>query len=86
MLKEFLQKHTHLSVKFSYVGGLNNHWTPSNYWVIQVFNNTFDLCTPIFEYTMTAEELDKLNVDFETALITPIVNWWDNRHKKEELS
>lgn len=83
MLKEFLQKHTHLSVKFSYS---NNSLQFGSYWIIQIFNNTFDLCTPIFEYKMTAKELDNINVDFETALMTPVVNWWDNRHKKEELS
>lgn len=79
MLEEFLKTHSHLSIKFSY------HRARGYYWMIQIFNTTFDLCTPIFEYKMTAEELDNLNVDFETALMTPVVNWWDNRHKKEEL-
>lgn len=79
MLKKFLQTHTHLSVKIMYFA------SQGGYWSIQVFNQTFDFYTPIFEYKMLANELDNLNVDFETALMTPVVNWWDNRHKKEEL-
>lgn len=79
MLEEFLKTHSHLRIKFSY------HRAKGNYWMVQIFNTTFDLGTPIFEYKMTAEELDQLNVDFETALMTPVVNWWDNRHEKEEL-
>lgn len=47
-----------------------------------IFNHTFDLCTPIFEYIILAEELDDLNIDFETAFIVPVVNWWNDRHKK----
>ena len=80
MLKKFLQTHSHLSVKFMYLPCLGGMWK------IQVFNHTFDLCTPIFEYSILEEELDDLNVDLETALIVPVVNWWDNRHKKEEES
>ena len=79
MLKKFLQEHPHLSVKFSYFGRLGG------YWEVQVFNHTFDFCTPIFEYKMTSEELDALNVDFETALMTSVTNWWNIRHKKEGL-
>lgn len=78
MIRQFLKDHPYLSVKISYFTSLGGRW------VIQIYNSTFDRCIPIFEYTLLEEELNDLNVVFETALMTPVLNWWDNRHKKEE--
>ena len=50
--------------------------------MINVYNTTYDIIDPIFEHFITDFELERLNVDFETAIMTPIINWWKDVNKK----
>ena len=72
MIKKFFIEHDHLALALRHVGTHNGEW------VIRIFNTTYDFgVDPIFEHRILDSELDCLNVDFETAIMTPIINWWD---------
>lgn len=75
MLKEFFEEHDHLWFRLQridrqcYGGG----------WLIRIYNTTLDLgCTePIYEHIILDSEINNSNVDFETIIMTPVINWWD---------
>ena len=31
---------------------------------------------PIYTHFIKDKEIDELNVDFDTAIMTPVINWW----------
>ena len=76
MIKEFFEKNTHLKFAIQHLG------IHGGGFMINVYNTTYDIIDPIFEHFITDFELERLNVDFETAIMTPIINWWKDVNKK----
>ena len=74
-LKKFLEEHDcHLKIAIQHLGIFGGGFN------IQVYNTTCDyLCQePIFEHFISDEDIAKLNVDFDTAIMIPIENWWND--------
>lgn len=75
MIKEFFKKHTHLklSLQYGYFLGLGD-----GVWKIEIYNTTYaSRLEPVFIYYIGDETMDTLLVDFETAIMTPIIDWWE---------
>ena len=72
MLKEFFEEHDHLCFRLQRTGRHSG-------WLIRIYNTTLDLgCTePIYEHIVLDSEINNSNVDFETIIMTPVINWWD---------
>ena len=70
MMKDFLKENTHLRISIQHLGLFGGGFE------VKVHNTTHDILGYIFRHFITDEELESLNVDFETAIMTPIVNWW----------
>ena len=73
MLKEFFENHDHLCFRLQRTGRHGGGW------LIWIYNTTLDLgCTePIYEHIVLDSEINNSNVDFETIIMTPVINWWD---------
>lgn len=73
MLKEFFEDHDHLCFRLQRTGRHGGGW------LIRIYNTTLDLgCTePIYEHIVLDSEINNSNVDFETIIMTPVINWWD---------
>lgn len=69
MVKEFLEKYPHFKLAIQHLGIFNGSWE------VSVYNTTYDCFTPIFRYYITDAELMCLNVSFEVAIMTPVLNW-----------
>ena len=72
MIKEFFEMHDHLCFKLQHIGRHNGKWQ------VRIYNTTLDLgCTePIYEHIVLDSEINNSNVDFETMIMTPIIDWW----------
>lgn len=74
MIKEFFEKYDHLCFKLQhdsrYGGG----------WLMQIYNTTLDFgCKePIFQQRILDSEFNDSNADFETVIMIPVINWWNN--------
>jgi hypothetical protein len=51
-------------------------------WKIQIYNTTIDYACmePIFEHLVTDDLVKNCKVSFETLIMTPILNWWEDKH------
>lgn len=80
MIKKFLEEHHHLKLATQHLG------IHGGGFMVQVYNTTWDYtCSePIFEHFVTDFDLANLNVNFETAIITPVISWWDVVNKKQK--
>ena len=82
MIKEFLKNNSHLKLGLQHLGVYGGGWK------IQIYNTTYDSgIEPIFEYYILDEELEQINVDFETAIMTPVINWkkdMEDKRRKED--
>ena len=70
-MKEFLRKYDWLKITvqhFDLHGGV---------WKIEVYNTTWDLFEPVFKHYITDQMVNNVNLDFETIIMTPVLNWWD---------
>lgn len=73
MIKEFFNKNTHLKLSLQHVGINGGGFE------IKVYNTTWDYCfSPIFMHFVSDFDIEHLKVDFETIIMTPIINWWDD--------
>ena len=78
-IKEFFEEHTHLKLGLQHLGIFGGGFQ------IQVYNTTWDPFEPIFVHFVTDFDVNHLNVDFETIIMTPIINWWrDCENKRRE--
>lgn len=76
MIKDFLKKHSQFKLSLQHLGLFCGGWK------IQIYDTTYDSgFEPVFEHYITDFELDALNVDFETAIITPVINWFEDCEK-----
>ena len=82
MIKEFFKEHDHLRFALQHLSIFDGGWE------IRIYNTTYDFgIDPIFEHYIVDEELERLNVDFETAIMTPVINWKrciEERRKENE--
>ena len=77
MIKEFFKKNSHLKLQHLDLFGGG--------WKIEIYNTTYDFgINPIFGHYIADEELERLNVDFETAIMTPVINWKEDLEKKRD--
>lgn len=79
-IKDFFEKHDCLRLS------LQHQSQPfDGYWCIRIYNTTADLVTPIFQYNVLDCEFENANVDFETIIMTVILNWYEKlkRNGKE---
>ena len=71
MIKEFFKEHDHLRFALQHLSIFDGGWK------IRIYNTTYDFgVDPIYTYFIEDKEIDELNVDFETAIMTPVINWW----------
>ena len=72
MIKEFFEEHDYLCFKLQHIGRHGGGW------LIRIYNTTLDLgCTePIYEHIVLDFEINNSNVDFETIIMDPVINWW----------
>lgn len=77
MIKKFFSEHSHLKLSLQQLGLFGGGWR------IQIYNTTWDSgFEPIFEHYILNKDIDKLNVDFETVIMTPIINWWEEINER----
>lgn len=76
--KEFLKKYTHLKIAMQHLeihgGGYQ----------IEVYNTTWNSIEPVFKYFISDMEIDKLKVNYETAIMVPIINWYEDGEIRNE--
>lgn len=70
--KEFLSTYTHYKIVEQYKNELGGGI------LIEVYDTTWTLMAPIFRHFISQFDLDNLKVDYETTVMTPILNWHDN--------
>lgn len=76
-IKEFFKKYDHLKLAIEHLG-ING-----GCWKIEVYNTTYDFgIDPIFEHYISDDDVENLLVDFETIIMTPILNWWESVQAK----
>lgn len=80
MIRDFLEKHTHLKLSLQHLDKFGGCLS------IQIYNTTYDSgLDPIFVHYITNEELNNLNVDFETAIMIPVLNWMlENERRRND--
>ena len=84
MIKEFFKEHDHLRFALQHLDIFDGGWE------IRIYNTTYDFeVDPIYTHFIEDKEINKLNVDFETAIMTPVINWWKttlsyNEEKEKE--
>ena len=76
MIKEFFEKHSHLI--FTLDRYLCMH---CGVWRIRIYDINYGLgLGPIFTHVISDDEIDYLKTDFEAAIMTPVINWWETSH------
>lgn len=80
-IMDFLREHDHLRLSLQHLDIIGGGWE------IKIYNTTWSYMEPVFTYFITDDEIDNLNIDFETVIMTLIINWWDESNsvtKKKE--
>lgn len=72
MIKEFLKEHPFLRLEIVYIDGF---W--ENGWQIRLYDDRTRIM--LFSHKILATAIENLNVDFETAIMTPIINWYEQQ-------
>lgn len=75
MIKEFLEKYGHFRLSIQHLGVFNGSWR------VSIYNTTYDCFEPIFNHYITDDEMNKLNVDFETVIMTPVMAWIESKEE-----
>lgn len=71
--KDFFKKNSHLKLSLQHTDAFGGGYK------IQIYNTTYDMgIKPVYERFMQDIIVDRLNVDFETAIMTPIIKWWED--------
>lgn len=77
MIEKFFREHSHLKLSLQQLGLFGGGWQ------IEIYNTTWDGgIEPIFRHYIMNETIENLNVDFETIIMTPIINWWEDNEKR----
>lgn len=74
MIKEFFEEHDHLCLKLQHIRRYGGGW------LIKIYNTTLDFgCREsIYDHIILDSEFNGSNVDFETVIMAPIIDWWNN--------
>lgn len=75
-IKDFLKRYGRYKLSIQHLDKLGGCWK------IQIYNTTYDVFEPVFDHYITDEEVDNLNIDFETIITTIILNWWEDINKQ----
>ena len=76
MIKEFFEKHSHL------IFTLEHLCMPCGMWRIRIYDVNYGLgYGPIFTQAISDDEADYLKADFEAAIMTPVIDWWETSHQ-----
>lgn len=78
MIKEFFEEHNHLCFKLQHIDRYGGGWQ------IRIYNTTLDFCCtePIYKHIVLDSEINDSNADFETMIMTPVINWWKDSKSK----
>lgn len=81
MIKDFLEKNTHLKIAIQHLG------IHGGGFMVEVYNTTYDPFEPIHKHFVTDFEIERSRADFETMIMVPIENWWEdlNKRRKEQI-
>lgn len=81
MIKEFLKEHPYLRLNIKYIKDI---WVTNGLyescWRIQLCDGT----TVMFEHFILDTAIENLNVDFETAIMTPIISWYEQQMEEKK--
>ncbi len=80
MIKEFFRKNDHLCFQLQHLSVFGGGWR------IRVYNTSYDMsCSePIFEHFVSDFDISNLNVDFDMAIMTPVIIWWEKVNSKSK--
>lgn len=76
MIKEFLKEHPFFRLEIVYIDGF---W--ENGWQIRLYDDRTRIM--LFSHKILATAIENLNVDFETAIMTPIINWYEQQTEEK---
>lgn len=77
MIKEFLKEHPFFRLEIVYIDGF---W--ENGWQIRLYDDRTRIM--LFSHKILATAIENLNVDFETAIMTPIINWYEQQTEEKK--
>lgn len=77
MIKEFLKEHPFFRLEIVYIDGF---W--ENGWHIRLYDDRTR--NTMYETTVSDTEIENLNVDFETAIMTPIISWYEQQMEEKK--
>ena len=78
MIKEFFKEHDHLRFSLQHLNIYGGGWK------IEVYNTRHDIgIEPNFVHYILDKDLESLNVDFETAIMIPVINWKNDMDKRK---
>lgn len=72
MVKEFLKEHPFFRLEIVYIDGF---W--ENGWQIRLYDDRTRIM--LFSHKILPTAIENLNVDFETAIMTPIISWYEQQ-------
>lgn len=78
MIKEFLEKYDWMRLYIQHLGINGGGFK------VSLYNTTYSFAEPVFEHFINDEDLSNLRVDFETAIMTPVVNWMLAQEEKRK--
>lgn len=77
MIKEFLKEHPFFRLEIVYIDGF---W--ENGWQIRLYDDRTRIM--LFSHKILATAIENLNVDFETAIMTPIISWYEQQMEEKK--
>lgn len=78
-IKDFLKEHSQFRIAIQHLGIYDGGFQ------IRLYNTTYDSgFEPVFIHFIQDNDIDALNVDFETIILTPIINWLDDCERKRK--
>jgi hypothetical protein len=77
MIKEFLKEHPFFRLEIVYIDGF---W--ENGWHIRLYDGPNGIM--LFNHKILATAIENLNVDFETAIMTPIISWYEQQMEEKK--
>lgn len=77
-IKEFFEKYDWLKISIQHLGLFGGCWK------IEVYNTTWDIFEPVFEHYITDKMINNLYLDFETIIMTPVLDWWERTNTGKE--
>lgn len=77
MIKEFLKEHPFFRLEIVYIDGFLE-----NGWRIRLYDGPNGIM--LFNHKILATAIENLNVDFETAIMTPIISWYEQQMEEKK--